>query len=138
MRTFAIVLGLSLLVASTLGATSSSVTSSSSSVKSNVTYSAYSLCSKGDDAPCTGYSADYCCIYSWIQYTGSSKVETYMCGYNPGKYSLLSSLVSSAKSVASAVTGSSGFESGGGYCANSVFVKVSAALVTLGCATLMF
>jgi len=54
---------------------------------------------------------------------------------NPSKDSLLSDAENLATSAFSDVTGSSGYTSGG-YCANSLFIKISMAVASLGLASL--
>ena len=60
-----------------------------------------------------------------------------MCAYNPENLGTFSTIANAAKSLASEVSASSGYD-GGSYCANSVLVKASAILVSLGFASLMF
>jgi hypothetical protein len=76
-------------------------------------------------------------MYTWYQFSGQDKVETYTCAYNPSNLGTFSTIANAAKSLASDVTASSGYD-GGSYCANSVLVRASAVLVTLGFASLMF
>jgi hypothetical protein len=64
-------------------------------------------------------------------------VTSYYCAVNPSTYGILSTIANLATSAYSDVAGSSGYTSGG-YCANSVFVKVSSALVALGLTSLFF
>lgn len=148
MRTIYTVLALSFLVlyVSATGSSSSSTTSASSSSKSSTSNSTTNssssgvlpgTCSAGSDAPCTTINADFCCMASWYQYTGSDKVTTYMCAMNPSKLGALSTLATDASSLASSITASSGYSSGS-YCANSVFVRVSAVLASLGFLSLLF
>jgi hypothetical protein len=91
----------------------------------------------GGDAPCVAIDSDWCCYYSWYQYTGESMVTSYECAMNPSKESLLSDAENLATSAYSDVAGSSGYSSGG-YCANSVFVRVSMAVAALGLTSLFF
>jgi hypothetical protein len=151
MRTIATILGLSFLILSASAATSSSVAASSSSKAATTSSSSVSIsytgnntltygeCTPGSggDAPCTAINADWCCYYSWYQYTGESMVTSYECAMNPSKESLLSDAENLATSAYSDVAGSSGYSSGG-YCANSVFVRVSMAVAALGLTSLFF
>jgi hypothetical protein len=119
---------------------SSSVTSSTTSSASSSSGTAdYSYdCTAGSDASCiTDFGSDYCCYYSWYQYSGETKVESYMCSINPSKYSLFSTIANEASSLVSDVTASSGYTSGG-YCANSIFIRVSMLLASLGLLSLFF
>jgi hypothetical protein len=148
MRTIATIAALSFLVLSASAATSSSVatTSSAKASSSSLSYSSsynvnstYGECTEGagGDAPCTAIDADWCCYYSWYQYTGESIVTSYECAMNPSKESLLSDAEDLATSAYSDVAGSSGYTSGG-YCANSVFVRISMAVAALGLTSLFF
>jgi hypothetical protein len=148
MRTTATILALSFLVATVIGTSSSSVASSSSkssslsnstsySYSSNYTYTSECTPGAGGDAPCIIDNANYCCYYSWYQYTGESMVTSYECAENPSKESIISSAENLVTSGYSDLTGSSGYTSGG-YCANSLFVRVSMAVASLGLASLFF
>jgi hypothetical protein len=150
MRSLLTVVALSFLVLYASAATSSSSTgtTSSSSSKASTTNSTttnssssasstYGSCTKGSDAPCIAINSEYCCMYTWYQFSGQDKVETYTCAYNPDNLGTFSTIANAAKSLASDVTASSGYDSGN-YCANSVLVKASAVLVSLGFASLMF
>jgi hypothetical protein len=150
MRSLLTVVAISFLVLYASAATSSSSTgtTSSSSSKASTTNSTttnssssasstYGSCTKGSDAPCIAINSEYCCMYTWYQFSGQDKVETYTCAYNPDNLGTFSTIANAAKSLASDVTASSGYDSGN-YCANSVLVKASAVLVSLGFASLMF
>ncbi len=149
MRTIYTVLALSCLLVFAHAGTTSSSSSTKSSSSSAATSTGNSTtnssssglssgqCVAGSDAPCTAINADFCCMYSWYQYTGSDKVESYMCAMNPSKLGALSTLANDASSLASSITASSGYSSGS-YCANSVFVRVSAVLASLGFLSLLF
>ncbi len=148
MRTIVTVVALSFLVmyasagttsssSSTKSSSSSATTSGNSTTNSSSSGLSSGQCVAGSDAPCTAINADFCCMYSWYQYTGSDKVESYMCAMNPSKLGALSTLANDASSLASSITASSGYSSGS-YCANSVFVKVSAVLASVGMMSLLF
>jgi hypothetical protein len=155
MRTIATVVALSFLVLYASAATSSSsATTSSSSSKSSSSSavsnsssgttnssssgaSTYGSCTKGSDAPCIAINSEYCCMYTWYQFSGQDKVETYTCAYNPDNLGTFSTIANAAKSLASDVTASSGYDSGN-YCANSLFIRVSSVLVSLGFVSLLF
>ena len=121
----------------TTSSSSSSKSSTSSSSKSSTTSSSSSGtsdydCTAGSDASCiSSFGSDYCCYYSWYQYSGQDKVETYSCAINPSTYSVFSSLETDADSLLSDVEASSGYTSGG-YCADSMFIRVSMLLAVLG------
>ena len=151
MRTIATIVGLSFLILSASAATSSSSSVASSSSKSvsvstsvSTSYTGYNNLTYGEctpgsggDAPCTAINADWCCYYSWYQYTGENMVTSYECAENPSKESILSDVKDLATSAYSDVAGSSGYSSGG-YCANSVFVRLSMAVAALGLTSLFF
>ncbi len=66
-----------------------------------------------------------------------TKYESWACAYNPANLGTFSTIANAAKSLASEVTASSGYD-GDSSCTNSVFVRVSMVLATLGAATLLF
>jgi hypothetical protein len=76
-------------------------------------------------------------MYSWYQFSGSDKVESYTCAMNPDKLGVFSTIANAAESVASDVTASSGYSSGS-YCANSVVIRVSMFLASIGFVSLLF
>ena len=75
-------------------------------------------CTKGDDSVCKPLGSDACCAYTKATLFGV-KVETYTCGLQ----STFSSIQSAAKAL-----GESDYTI---YCANSVFMKISAAVVSM-------
>ena len=123
--------------AASASSSSGNSTGNSSTNSSSSSSGALGECSKGDDAPCLAISTEFCCLYSYYQYTGEEKHETYSCTINPSKLGVLSSLVGDASSAISSLTASSGYSSGQ-YCANSVFVRVSAVLASIGFVSLLF
>ena len=92
---------------------------------------------KGSDATCISTLGDTaCCLYTFTKFKGVISAEYYACGYNPSKLSLLSKAYSAAQSVYSDIKTNTDYEYGT-YCANSVVIKIAAALSFAGLASLL-
>ena len=86
--------------------------------------------------PCAAVNKDWCCYYTSSQIGDGAKYEAYTCTTNP---SVLSSLLDSASSLVSkATTDSSSEAKVEAYCANSVFMRFSAALFAFAALSFFF
>lgn len=143
MRTLALFAALYMAATSNAATTTTTSSSKAASSSSAYVYPSSVSCTPGSggDLPCTTeFGSNYCCYYSWYQYSGQSQVGSYYCAFNPGKESLLSKIVGTGTSLysdASNLVGSSGYTSGG-YCANSVFIETSLALLFLAFGSLFY
>ena len=86
--------------------------------------------------PCEAINKDWCCYYTSSQIGDGAKYEAYTCITNP---SLFSSLLDSASSLVSkATTDSSSEAKVEAYCANALFMRLSAALFAFASLSLFF
>ena len=124
MKTSVLLIVLALLAVSTFATnttTNTTVNNTSATTTTsgtNSTVSTSTTCTKGDDSVCKPLGSDACCAYTSATLFGV-KVQTYTCGLQ----STFSSIQSAAKAL-----GESDYTI---YCANSVFMKVSAAVISM-------